>query len=49
MSANELKTLAMIIRQTWKQLANADQTDADELLAIIKTQTEALEQLEGAE
>lgn len=49
MSATELKTLAMIIRSTWKQLANADQTDPDELLKIIKEQTEALESLEAGE
>ncbi len=49
MSANELKTLAMIIRATWKKLANADQADCDELLAIIKEQTESLETLEAGE
>lgn len=49
MSAAELKTLAMIIRKTWKDLANADQDDAEQLLAIIKEQTEALEMLEAGE
>lgn len=49
MSVTEAKTIAMIIRNTWKQLALADQTDADELIAIIKEQTEALEAMEAGE
>lgn len=49
MSATELKNLAAIIRNTWKQLALADQSDADEMIAIIKEQTEALEALEAGE
>ena len=49
MSAAELKTLATIIRKTWKDLALADQSDADALMAIIKEQTEALEMLEAGE
>jgi len=46
MSANEVKHLAATIRGTWKQLALADQADADELLEILKGLLESLEALE---
>jgi hypothetical protein len=49
MSVTELKTLASVIRKTWKDLALADQTDADSLLQIIKETLESLETLEGGE
>lgn len=49
MSANELKTLAAVIRKTWKDLALADQSDADSLLEIIKETLGSLETLEGGE
>jgi hypothetical protein len=49
MSQTELKSLAKIIRNGWKQLATSDQTDADEMLAAAKEILEALEELEAAE
>lgn len=49
MPAVEQPTLSKIIRTGWKQLANADQSDADEMLAITKQVLEQLETLEEAE
>ena len=48
MSAAELKTLATVIRTTWKQLALADQTEADQLLEILKETLTSLEEIEAA-
>lgn len=48
MSDTESKALAKIIRSTWKDLALADQTDADQLLEILKATLENLEQLESS-
>ncbi len=48
MSEAESKVLANIIRGTWKDLALADQSDADQLLEILKTALENLEQLEAS-
>jgi hypothetical protein len=47
MSATELKTLSKIIKMGWKQLALADQDDADEMLKILKETLESLEELEA--
>lgn len=47
MSTAELKTLANIIRATWKELALRDQADAAEMVDIIKTTLESLEALEA--
>ena len=49
MSTPDAKTLAAIIRTGWKELALADQTDADQLLEVIKTTLESLEALEAGE
>ena len=49
MSVTEIATLATIIRTGWKELALADQTDADQLLEVIKTTLESLEALEAGE
>lgn len=49
MSANELKTLAKIVKSGWKQLALADQTDADELVEILRDVLESIEKLEENE
>lgn len=49
MSATELKTLAVIIRNGWKSLATEDQSDADVMLATAKEILEALEKLESGE
>jgi hypothetical protein len=49
MPATETQTLAAVIRSTWKALALADQSDADELLPIIKATLESLEELEAAD
>lgn len=49
MSQTELKSLAKIIRNGWKELATNDQTDADQMLAVAKEILEALEELEAAE
>lgn len=45
----EEKTVSQIIRKTWKQLALADQTDADALMEVIKETLEGLESLEAQE
>jgi len=49
MSTTEAKQLGATIRSTWKQLALADQADADELLEILKGLLESLETLEAGE
>lgn len=49
MSANELKSLAKIIKSGWKQLALADQEEPEQLIEILKETLEALETLEGNE
>ena len=46
MSTTELKSLAKIIRQGWKDLANSDQDDADEMVEVVKSMLESLEKLE---
>lgn len=46
MSESVSQTLPRIIRDGWKQLANADQTEADEVAKILR---EALENLEAVE
>ena len=42
-------TLSSVIRKAWKDLALSDQTDADEVLAILKATLKALEELEAGE
>ena len=49
MSGTEAKNLNAIIRNTWKSLALADQTDADSLLEVLKEALESLEALEAGE
>ncbi len=49
MSAAELKTLAKLSKSGWKKLANADQSDADEVIAILKEILEGIDQIEEAE
>lgn len=49
MSTTELKTLSNIIRNTWKQLALADQDEAETLLELITTTLASLEALESGE
>ena len=49
MSAAELKTLAKLSKSGWKKLANADQSDADEVLAILREILEGIDQIEEAE
>lgn len=46
MTQPELKSLAIIIRNGWKELATNDQTDADQMLAVAKEILEALEAFE---
>jgi len=48
MSTTETKALATIIRTAWKQLALADQDDAETLLELITTTLASLEALEKA-
>ena len=49
MSVTETKALATIIRNAWKQLALADQDDAEELLELITATLASLETLEAGE
>ena len=46
MSQAELKTLARIAKSGWKQLANADQEDPEELAKILREVLEGIDQLE---
>lgn len=48
MTETESRSLSGVIRQTWRELALADQSDADALLEIIKQTLEKLEELETA-
>lgn len=47
MSVTETKALATLIRNTWKQLALADQTDAEALAELLKETLGNLEDLEA--
>ncbi len=42
-------TISNVIRNAWKALALADQTDADEVLAVLKAALASLEELEAGE
>lgn len=46
MSQTELKTLAKLSRSGWKQLANADQEDPEELVKILREVLEGIDQIE---
>lgn len=48
MSDTELKTLAKISKGGWKKLANADQSDGDEMKAILVEVLEAIDAIEDA-
>lgn len=49
MSISEQKTLAKLIKNGWKELALSDQTDADEVVQIVRNLLESLEKLESEE
>ena len=49
MSAVELKALAKLSKSGWKKLANADQSDADEVLVILREVLEEVDRIEAAE
>ena len=49
MSISEQKTLAKLIKNGWKDLALADQTDADEMREIVRDLLESLEKIEEGE
>jgi hypothetical protein len=42
-------TISQIIRAGWKQLANCDQSDVDEVAKILRETLEALEAIETVE
>jgi hypothetical protein len=46
MSAKDLKALAALTRKSWKSLALADQSDADEMVGILKNLLEGLDAIE---
>ncbi|MDB5340763.1 MAG: hypothetical protein JWN70_6382 [Planctomycetaceae bacterium] len=46
MSEAELKSLAKLSKSGWKKLANCDQSDADEVLAILREVLESIDKIE---
>jgi hypothetical protein len=46
MAAKDLKALAALTRKSWKNLALADQSDAEEMVSILKNLLEKLDAIE---